>query len=282
MISSASALCEGRRRAPGGALIALTRASGPTRNSGFTLIELLVVIAIIAILAAILFPVFAGARASAHKSACISNTKQIITAILMFADDNSGRIPCAYYNDQPEAFGSLPRQWKAVIRPYLKTPKVFLCRSDPDRQYKDVWDESALANEDYDRASSYRINNTLVERGPAGWPTVPYKLSKATALASLILICESRPTSGSYKAANAIEWNQVAAYTRIPEQTPAQLSHLMRVESTCPVPFERHNKGSVYGFADGHVRQMQWSDTWQPSGQTNGDNQWNGLGPAGS
>ena len=65
------------------------------RNRGFTLIELLVVIAIIAILAAILFPVFAQAREAARRSACLSNMKQISTALLMYAQDNDEILPAS-------------------------------------------------------------------------------------------------------------------------------------------------------------------------------------------
>jgi len=61
-------------------------------RKGFTLIELLVVIAIIAILAAILFPVFARAREKARSSSCLSNTKQIVLAILMYAQDYDERM----------------------------------------------------------------------------------------------------------------------------------------------------------------------------------------------
>ncbi len=65
-------------------------ASRHSAGHGFTLIELLVVIAIIAILAAILFPVFAQAKAAAKKTVCLSNFKQIDTAMLMYSSDNDG------------------------------------------------------------------------------------------------------------------------------------------------------------------------------------------------
>ena len=68
------------------------------RKKGFTLIELLVVIAIIAILAAILFPVFAKARAQAEKISCASNLKQIGTAIMMYTQDFDESYPSANYN----------------------------------------------------------------------------------------------------------------------------------------------------------------------------------------
>lgn len=63
------------------------------RKQGFTLIELLVVIAIIALLAAILFPVFAGAREKARQSSCLSNMRQMMLATLMYADDYTETLP---------------------------------------------------------------------------------------------------------------------------------------------------------------------------------------------
>ncbi|MFP3905369.1 MAG: type II secretion system protein, partial [Armatimonadota bacterium] len=68
-----------------------------TRIKGFTLIELLVVIAIIAILAAILFPVFARAQDKARQTACLSNQKQLGTALMMYANDYDNTLPSSYY-----------------------------------------------------------------------------------------------------------------------------------------------------------------------------------------
>jgi len=89
-------------------------------KKGFTLIELLVVIAIIAILAAILFPVFAKAREKARQSSCLSNVKQICTAVLMYAQDYDDRLPFAYNYGQ---------YWYAVLQPYVKNDQIFICPS---------------------------------------------------------------------------------------------------------------------------------------------------------
>jgi prepilin-type N-terminal cleavage/methylation domain-containing protein len=90
-------------------------ARGPAR-SGFTLIELLVVIAIIAILAAILFPVFAQAREAARKATCLSNTKQIGLGLLMYAGDYDDTLPWAASNITTADNFS----WYQNIEPYVK------------------------------------------------------------------------------------------------------------------------------------------------------------------
>ena len=87
---------------------------------GFTLIELLVVIAIIAILAAILFPVFARAREKARQSSCLSNVKQIGLGLRMYNDDYDGYWPC-YHTDY---IG-----WARLVMPYVSNEQIFKCPS---------------------------------------------------------------------------------------------------------------------------------------------------------
>jgi len=97
----------------------------PTR--GFTLIELLVVIAIIAILAAILFPVFARAREKARQTACLSNVKQIGLAALMYAQDFDERFPSGRYCNW--ASGGPYGSHMQVLYPYVKNVQMFECPS---------------------------------------------------------------------------------------------------------------------------------------------------------
>ncbi len=85
---------------------------------GFTLIELLVVIAIIAILAAILFPVFARAREKARETSCLSNVKQIMLGMLMYVQDHDGSYPLAYFNHPSLPGGGM--SWAMAVMPYVK------------------------------------------------------------------------------------------------------------------------------------------------------------------
>lgn len=116
----------------------------PTRPlKGFTLIELLVVIAIIALLAAILFPVFAKAREKARQTACVSNTKQFVLAILQYAQDSDEAMPLAYKSDHmfgPDfaanntgGIGGTVGAQSGVpveIFSYIKSTDVFKCPND--------------------------------------------------------------------------------------------------------------------------------------------------------
>ena len=95
------------------------------RRKGFTLIELLVVIAIIAILAAILFPVFAKAREKARQTACLSNLKQLSLSFMMYTQDYDDTFPA---NEEGDYWCYMLIE---KIEPYIKNKKIQICPSDP-------------------------------------------------------------------------------------------------------------------------------------------------------
>lgn len=108
----------------------------------FTLIELLVVIAIIAILAAILFPVFAQAKEQAKKTQCLSNTKQIALGLYMYTNDYDDYFPQTSWEQDPAGFmngiaynpanpaGTYQIHWSYLIQPYIKNWNIYVCPSD--------------------------------------------------------------------------------------------------------------------------------------------------------
>src|SRR3981189_980323 len=110
------------------------------QRKAFTLIELLVVIAIIAILAAILFPVFAQARAKARQTSCLSNVKQLTLGMVMYCQDYDEQFPrykwdlnysgASGANSTPNNATSL---WWNAIYPYVKNAQVYVC---PDNIYE--------------------------------------------------------------------------------------------------------------------------------------------------
>jgi prepilin-type N-terminal cleavage/methylation domain-containing protein len=96
-------------------------------HKGFTLIELLVVIAIIAILAAILFPVFARARENARRASCASNLKQIGLGIMQYTQDYDECYMIHY-----DASAGNAKYWHQILQPYVKSTQIFDCPSRSD------------------------------------------------------------------------------------------------------------------------------------------------------
>ena len=187
-----------------------------SRRSGFTLIELLVVIAIIAILAAILFPVFARARAKAQQNNCLSNVKQLALGTLMYCSDYDQKIP-GQYRAGPPAMG-----WAGVIQPYVKNTQIFLCPSDP---------KPAGSATYVNGACSYALNyNGYGFR----WDNGAYQLGNGCVSIDRWQYPSERMLLAENQVGNfGLYW--VGCETQIPNW---------------------HNEGANLGFADGHCKFM--------------------------
>jgi len=142
-------------------------------HSAFTLIELLVVIAIIAILAAILFPVFARARENARRASCQSNLKQIGLGLLQYAQDYDERLTCG--SDDRNGAG-----WAGAIYPYVKSSQIYTCPSDTSIPAANM------------TTVSYGYNINI---GGAYSSSAPTNMASWTATARTILLFELRGNS---------------------------------------------------------------------------------------
>jgi prepilin-type N-terminal cleavage/methylation domain-containing protein/prepilin-type processing-associated H-X9-DG protein len=128
-------------------------------RSGFTLIELLVVIAIIAILAAILFPVFAKAREKARQISCASNEKQLSLALIQYTQDNDERMPTAHLTGYTPA----GEGWGSEAYTYVKSTAVFKCPDDPTAPANNLNGKGEI-----DYPVSYAMNTNLDGQQPGG------------------------------------------------------------------------------------------------------------------
>ena len=200
---------------------------------GFTLIELLVVIAIIAILAAILFPVFARAREKARQSACTSNLKQLALGCLMYAQDYDERMPPRYYRIDPAVPGG-PNWCDHLVQPYIKNAQLVMCPSTQARSYG--------YSQDY-------LNNRM--------------LAQIQSPAETVMICDVKR---SYNDSGGISWDLSVRRPSIfggPPQVPASdEDDLPLAGDPIYTPRARgvHNGGANVAFCDGHVK---WLRTMQ-------------------
>lgn len=152
--------------------------------NGFTLIELLVVIAIIAILAAILFPVFTRARENARRSSCQSNMKQVGLGFLQYAQDYDEKLPEGYNGFNEIYAWKKGRFWTNLLYPYLKSVQVLRCPSDITVLGVPTSPNVGIM--------SYSYNSNIPGINNAGGTTNSFaSLSRFTAPARTVLLCES-------------------------------------------------------------------------------------------
>jgi prepilin-type N-terminal cleavage/methylation domain-containing protein/prepilin-type processing-associated H-X9-DG protein len=209
------------------------------RAWGFTLIELLVVIAIIAILAAILFPVFAQAREAARKTACASNLRQLASATLMYVQDYDERFP-------RDSWGSNPTDpWWYLIQPYAKNGQLLNCPSTQDRA--DVRGNLGTDGRTHDQiriAMGARVNYGFSEaiiNGGMAQAAIPVPAGKA-------MLSDAQATVIPYWGDNFQICGGGECW-RLP----------LRGTSVCPTqgPQQRHQGQINVAFCDGHVKTIR-------------------------
>jgi len=190
----------------------------------FTLIELLVVIAIIAILAAILFPVFARARENARRSSCQSNEKQMGIAVLQYLQDYDEK-----YMHQHENAGSgdpvASYYWFQPLQPYIKSTQVFICPSVTDSPNRTITPSDYVAN---------------------GF------IAHSTSQAALSDVAEQIIAAERADGASDIDYHP---WVLPPATAPDPAEFQTHIAQT------RHFDGSNYLFADGHVKWLHWAQT---------------------
>ena len=178
----------------------LPRKSHKKSKAGFTLIELLVVISIIAILAAILFPVFARARENARRSSCGSNLKQIGLALLQYVGDHDDKMPRSFFGS-PGDTTTVNYKWMDALQPYAKSDAVFLCPSDARAKYR--WSGNLGAGQSSRDFGSYGQNGAYAAAGDAQTPP----RSAAAYLVSLAKIAQPSQTIWAADTNNRFETN---------------------------------------------------------------------------
>ncbi len=227
-----------------------------SKRDGFTLIELLVVIAIIAILAAILFPVFAKARQKALQTSCLSNVKQITLGYMMYAEDYDGKVPFGCWGgEKPAECGGSPwsTAWVWLLEPYVKNVPIYICP---------VWGkEGSRVSEGWQGVSSYIPPVPTWELyGPWYGPdprTRFHSLGEPKYPAEVILLAEysnfwlQSPFGPSIWApfCDPALWAD--------DIDPNCWQRFFADYGCCDLgTARRHQGGSNFGFADGHAKWM--------------------------
>ncbi len=234
-------------------------------RSGFTLIELLVVIAIIAILAAILFPVFARARENARKTSCMSNLKQMGLGMLQYTQDYDERM--VPIRQDPGVTGAR-NVWFSLFQPYVKSTQLFVCPSDSNTgNIGTYWFPTAITP----FRCSYAYNANL---------NVPNQLEQGRSLAELqnvsatvaVTDAGSLPGSGT-NPRDPLNWTPKTTQYVLDDWATGVYPESQVVLTTgdgqsVGGPLARHLEMCNVLFTDGHVKSQRIEKFYDTSGPT--------------
>ncbi len=270
------------------------------KSKGFTLIELLVVIAIIAILAAILFPVFAQAREKARQTSCLSNMKQLGVALNMYAQDYDGALSQTSWE-----VGSLKSKihWSYLVQPYVKNLQIFVCPSDPNpvvpkNRICGPADTIGVSLCD-EQAPKFSYINSYNVMPAHDW--IPPTESSFEKPANTIVLAERRNNMNDAAMTVLGQWKGVSPFVATSSThgtssgggqicpgdtyrftTAAEVNAALAPSNNNDSPemvrvkFDRHAGGSNYNFFDGHAKwfrldgtldpnNFQWGEHWYPT-----------------
>ena len=229
-------------------------------KKAFTLIELLVVIAIIAVLAAILFPVFAQAKEAAKKTTCLSNLKGLGTAFALYTNDSDGVYPSCD-NDKakiagrpplpetPEGDGPPERDWTITVQPYIRDFDILRCPTDASLKPKDP--------KNPDLAREYRTSYTV-----NGWSEYSLNESAVARPANWNLLAERNNRTRGPKTWWMFywwAWQSPNASVWPPSDTPDPLPR-----ASDDLALDRHATAPNWLYGDGHAKSAPFGALWGP------------------
>lgn len=219
----------------------------PGSRAGFTLIELLVVIAIIAILAAILFPVFAQAREKARQITCLSNTKQLSLAVQMYTQDYDETLPPSNLLTDN---GTMIWNFNHLLLAYTRNEKMHVCPSDLRPLPPHTGGRRTIKEFPVSYVANY---NVLV-----GYPGTPRMLAALPEPTDTIAAAETKRNDRCGSGFNGNFQGFACNRAWSAAQAMAQNGCGCRIQHT------RHNGGSNYVFVDGHARWLRFEQTYVP------------------
>jgi prepilin-type N-terminal cleavage/methylation domain-containing protein/prepilin-type processing-associated H-X9-DG protein len=242
------------------------------RRRGFTLVELLVVIAIIAILAALLFPVMAQARAAARKSSCTSNLHQLAMGFTQYFQDYDETFP-ANGVWEVKTVNDIDKLWYRQIQPYVKNTGVLHCPADTVTNAQRTLSNALPAEQNRPGlpALSYGANWDMMSAAYYGWPEAKIATIRYASQLLLVSDCTEPWAFGPVYTDPfdpGVRWSHIAYANGPPVAVSATVYHGGR----SGMGHERHGDGSNIAFFDGHVRFLR-ADAFVSRTEPRGDQQ---------